>query len=99
MLQDFSATMTVSTTLFLHLRKTSKMLSEIARFGNEFCKLFQVLLVFDVKAILDSTIDIDNGNNLYGKIAVSVRDLGDISRLLFLSQFRKLSKVECNEKR
>jgi hypothetical protein len=38
--------------------------SEVARFGNEFCKLFQVLLVFVVKAVLDGAIHIDDGDNL-----------------------------------
>jgi len=43
------------------------MLSKVAGFGNEFCKFFQVLLVFVVKAVLDSTIDVDNGDNLDGE--------------------------------
>jgi hypothetical protein len=59
-----SATTTVSINLNFGSRRTSWGASKVARFGNEFCKLFQILLVFVVKAILDSTIDIDDGNDL-----------------------------------
>jgi hypothetical protein len=59
-----SATTTVSSTSILVPEEQAGVLSKVARFGNEFCKLFQVLLVFVVKAILDSTIDIDDGDYL-----------------------------------
>lgn len=44
--------------------KSRRFSSEVAGLGDEFCELFQVLLVLVVKAVLDGTIDIDNSNNL-----------------------------------
>jgi hypothetical protein len=62
-LQDMSATITISL-ISLFGAKDQRIASKVARFGDQLCKLFQVLLVFVVKAILDSAIDIDNGDNL-----------------------------------
>ena len=59
-----SATTTVLLTSSLRLQKGKCNASKVARFGNEFCKLFQVLLVFVVEAVFDSTVDVDNGDNL-----------------------------------
>lgn len=53
--------------LKFRLQRTSGALSKVAGFGNEFCKFFQVLLVFLVKAVLDSTINVNNGDNLDGE--------------------------------
>lgn len=71
MLQKSSATMTISTAFFFHFQKTCAVPSKVARFGNEFSELFQVLLVFFVKAVLDSTIDVDDSDNLYERMAIS----------------------------
>ena len=53
--------------LKFRLQRTSGVLSKVAGFSNEFCKLFQVLLVFLVKPVLDGTVDVDNGDNLDGE--------------------------------
>jgi hypothetical protein len=86
-----SATMTVPLTSFLSVPGDQLNPSKVARFGDDLCKLFQVLLVFLVKAVCDSTIDIDNGNNLDGSLqsASILRNFTDSS----LPQPRKLDHI------
>jgi hypothetical protein len=78
-----SATTTISLIWISGSRRQANA-SKIARFGNELSKLFQVLLVFVVKAVLDSTIDIDDGDNL-NEITISFNNPHTILRLSLLS--------------
>jgi hypothetical protein len=75
--------------------------SKVARFGDEFCKFFQVLLVYFVKAILDSAINIDNGDDLVEKRLKSAPTLHkSISYFLPYSPCtqHRSKKVEANER-
>jgi hypothetical protein len=76
------------------------MHSKVAGFGDDLCKLFEVLLVFLVEAVLDSTIDVNNGNNLGKSIVISFIVLKPLLQILLFPQSRKPNKkIEAKQKR